>query len=66
MQYHVHGILNEAEDITIVIAEATSAMDAMNKAVDLVKEYNEDDVFDIKDVELISDLPNTNHGLDGY
>ena len=64
-QYYVHGILNECEDITVNVF-ATSEEEAMNRVVDLVAQYNEDDVFDIESVELISDLPNTNYGLDGY
>ena len=64
-QYYVHGTLNECEDITVNIF-ATSEEEAMNRVVDLVKHYNEEDIFDIKSVELIPDLPNTNYGLDGY
>ena len=64
-QYYVHGILNECEEITVNVF-ATSEAEAMNRVVDLVKQYNEDDVFDVEAVELIEELPNTNHGLDGY
>lgn len=58
-EFHVSGILNECEDITVTVFASTEE-EAMDKAVDLVKQYNEDDVFDIETVDLIPGVSNIN------
>jgi hypothetical protein len=52
-QYHVYGILNQEREIIIAV-EASTVTEAMNGAVEFVKEYRDGGTFDIKKVELKS------------